>query len=160
MPQFRTGNIWTVYATADLFLITTNATLKQNGALVMGRGIARQARNSFPGLDKVLGQEIEKLCGSQGRYGLLVSPRWPTARLGVFQVKRHYHRPASLDLIRYSTAALCTWCEAQPQSGVHLNFPGVGNGRLPREVVLPIVAQLPEQVTIWEYPSPDKETVL
>jgi hypothetical protein len=156
MPQQQQGDMWSVYHDADLFLITTNATLKQNEALVMGRGIARQARDRFPGLDIALGQQIEKLCGSQGRYGLLVSPRWPTARLGAFQVKRHYSRPASLDLIRYSTAALCAWCEAQPQASVHLNFPGVGNGRLPRETVLPIVAQLPEQVTIWEYQPPTR----
>jgi hypothetical protein len=27
--------------------------------------------------------------------------------LGVFQVKRHYAQPASLELIRHSTAVLC-----------------------------------------------------
>ncbi|MFW6042645.1 MAG: hypothetical protein ACOC9C_03095, partial [Chloroflexota bacterium] len=87
--------MWTAYDDADLFLITTNSTLKKNGALVMGRGIAQQARNRFPGLDLALGREIARRCGNRGEYGLLVSPRWPAAKLGAFQVKTDYGRPAS-----------------------------------------------------------------
>ena len=159
MPQFGTGDMWTAYAAADLFLITTNATITIRGALVMGRGIARQAKERFPGLDVALGRQIQALCGNQGIYGLLVSLRWPAAKLGAFQVKRHYSHPASLELIRHSTVALCAWCADHPDAQVALNFPGIGNGRLRREAVLPIVSQLPEQVIIWEYPSPGKENV-
>lgn len=126
----------------------------------MGRGIARQARNRFPGLDTALGQQILSVCGSQGEYGLLVSPRWPKARLGAFQVKRHYSQPASLELIQHSTAALCTWCFEHPGASIQMNFPGIGNGSLRREDVLPIVAQLPDQITIWEYPLPGKGKTL
>lgn len=157
MPTCKTGNIWSVFNEVDLFLITTNATLKRNGALVMGRGIARQARDRFPGLDAALGKQILTVCGDQGVYSLLVSPRWPKARLGAFQVKRHYSQPASLALIRHSVAALCAWCAEYPDALVALNFPGIGNGRLCREVVLPIVMQLPNQVTIWEYPPAGRE---
>ena len=124
----------------------------------MGRGIARQAKERFPGLDVVLGGHIQALCGNQGIYGLLVSPRWPAAKLGAFQVKQHYSQPASLELIRRSTTALCAWCAKHPDALVHLNFPGIGNGRLLREDVLPIIAQLPNQVTIWEYPPAARRT--
>jgi hypothetical protein len=157
MPQFRTGDMWSSYDEADLFLITTNATITTRGALVMGRGIAWQAKGRFPGLDAALGRQVQALCGNQGIYGLLVSPRWPAAKLGAFQVKQHYSQPASLELIRHSTAALCAWCAEHPDAQVALNFPGIGNGRLRRADVLPIVTQLPEQVTIWEYPPPGKE---
>lgn len=158
MPQFKVGNMWTAYTAADLFLISTNSTLKKSShALVMGRGIARQAKERFPGLDVALGRQLQALCGNQGIYGLLVSPRWPTAKLGAFQVKRHYSLPASLELIRRSTAALCAWCADHPDAQVALNFPGIGNGRLCREAVLPIIAQLPAQVTVWEFPLPGKE---
>lgn len=168
MPIFKTGDIWTAFDEATLFLLTTNATIKRNGALVMGRGIARQARDRFPGLDSALGKQILSVCGNpstllragQGQYGLLVSPGWPEARLGAFQVKQHYSQPASLELIRRSTAALCAWCTEHPDASVHLNYPGIGNGRLRREAVLPIVMQLPDQVTIWEYPLPGKGKVL
>lgn len=165
MPQFRLGNMWTTYAAADLFLITTNATITVRGALVMGRGIARQAKERFPDLDIALGRQIQALCGNQGIYGLLISPRWPAAKLGAFQVKQHYSQPAStsaslstsLELTRRSTAALCAWCIEHSTARVALNFPGIGNGRLRREDVLPMVIQLPDQVTIWEYPPAGKE---
>lgn len=86
MPKFKTGDMWTAYTAVDLFLITTNSTLKQGDrALVMGRGIARQAKERFPGLDTALGRQIQALCGNQGAHGLLVSPRWPTAKLCALQ---------------------------------------------------------------------------
>jgi hypothetical protein len=159
MPQQRQGDMWSVYQAADLFLITTNATLKQNGALVMGRGIAQQARDRFPGLDLALGRHIDMVDGGSedarrrglSEYGLLVSPRWPAAKLGAFQVKSHYHQPADLALITHSTEALAVWCEGHPQAAVHLNYPGVGNGGLHPDDVWPIVARLPETVTLWTY---------
>ncbi|WP_420640503.1 hypothetical protein [Candidatus Leptofilum sp.] len=160
MPHFQRGDMWTVFATADLFLITTNSTIRQDGALVMGRGIAKQARDRFPGLAASLGRHILNTCGRLGDYGLLVSPRWPAAKLGAFQVKLYYSQPASLELIRHSTAIFCAWCAVHPDAKVVLNYPGIGNGRFRREVVLPIIAQLPEQVTIWEYSLPDKENFL
>lgn len=159
MPQFKRGDMWTAFAAADLFLITTNSAIRKDGALVMGRGIARQARERFPGLAEALGQHILNTCGELGEYSLLISPRWPTAKLGAFQVKRHYSQTASLELIRHSTAALCAWCADHPDAQVALNFPGIGNGRLRREDVLPIIAQLPDQVTIWEYRPVGKETI-
>jgi hypothetical protein len=153
MPTFKTGNMWSAFSEVDLFLITTNATIKRNGALVMGRGIARQARDRFPGLDTAMGRQILSVCGNhstllrpgQGEYGLLVSPRWPQAKVGAFQVKRHYGQPANLELIRHSTAVLQTWCAEHPNAQIAVNFPGIGNGRLPREDVLPIIMQLPDQ---------------
>ncbi len=157
MPIFKTGDMWSAYDDAGLFVITTNATIKRNGALVMGRGIARQAQNRFPELDAALGRRILRICGNQGLYGLIISPRWPEARLGAFQVKRHYSQPASLELIQHSTATLYAWCVEHPDASVHLNYPGIGNGRLRREDVLPIVSQLPDRVAIWEYSPPDKE---
>lgn len=157
MPHFQCGDMWTAFASADLFLITTNSAIRKDGVLVMGRGIARQARERFPGLDAALGKQILNGCGNLGQYGLLVSPRWPAAKLGAFQVKAHYSQPADLKLIRHSTAMLCAWCAAYPDAQVVLNYPGIGNGRLRRETILPIIAQLPEQVTIWEYPPTGKE---
>ena len=83
MPQFKTGDMWTAYTTADLFLITTNSTLKTSShALVMGRGIARQAKERFPGLDIALGGQIQALCGNQGIYGLLVKPALANREVG------------------------------------------------------------------------------
>lgn len=75
MPQFKNSDMWTAYTAVDLFLITTHSTLKQGKrALVMGRGIARQGKERFPGLGVDMGRQIQALCGNQGIYGLLISP--------------------------------------------------------------------------------------
>jgi hypothetical protein len=89
MPRFMVADMWTAYQSADLFLITTNATITARGALVMGRGIARQAKERFPDLGVALGKRIQAVWANQGVYGLFVSPRWPAAKLGAFRVKQH-----------------------------------------------------------------------
>lgn len=152
MPNFVTSDMWSAYKTAGLFLVTTNCTVKKSSkALVMGRGIARQAQDRFPGLDVALGRQILALCGNLGRYDPLVSPRWPVMKLGIFQVKRHYGRPADLKIIEGSTINLKEWAFAHPGIVIHLNFPGIGNGGLPSGIVRPFLEPLPDNVYIWEY---------
>jgi len=142
------GNMWDVYDESDLFLITTNSFIKRNGALVMGAGIARQARDRFPGLDLALGRKIKHL----GKYGLIVSEKWPDKKLGAFQVKYHFKDRAELNLISHSTEMLMEFIETRRlySSKIHLNFPGIGNGKLDKDAVLRVVEVLPDCVTLWE----------
>jgi hypothetical protein len=100
--QLQYGDMWTAWDSADLFAITTNSTITKDGRLVMGRGIAQQARDRFPGIDKELASQFT----SGDRYGLLVSPQWPAQKLAAFQVKIHWRSKASLDLIEYSASCL------------------------------------------------------
>lgn len=74
MPIFQKGDMWSAYNQADLFLITTNSTLQPGNILVMGRGIATQAHERFPGLNKALGQQIAQTSRRNGQYGLFISP--------------------------------------------------------------------------------------
>ena len=143
----RQGDMWSAFDGADLFLITTNSTIKKNGRLVMGAGIAKQARDRYKGLDLALGRRIENM----GTYGLIVSENWPESKLGAFQVKWHYKDKADLGLIGFSVYALRMFVEYNVVLNVHLNFPGIGNGGLNRDDVLPIVQTLPDNVHIWEY---------
>ncbi len=140
------GDMWTAWDIADLFAVTTNSTITKDGRLVMGRGIAQQARDRFPGIDKTLASQFT----SGSRYGLLVSSDWPEQKLAAFQVKIHWRSKADVSLIEYSTACLLAWCQAHPQAQVHLNFPGIGNGRLGYEQVLPLLQALPDTVTLWQ----------
>ena len=149
--KLRRGDMWVVFSEADLFLVTTNATLNVHGKLVMGAGIAKEAHDRFPGLDQALGEAVI----TQGkRYGLLVSPRWPEAKLGAFQTKLHWKDPAQLSLISEAATKLRRWCERHPTAQVHLNFPGIGHGGLPRAQVLKSLWVIPDTVTIWEYQRP------
>lgn len=146
--RLRSGNMWSVFDEADLYLITTNATLTVHGKLVMGAGIAKQARDRFPGLDEALGKAV---IAKGKHYGLLISPGWPRAKLGAFQTKLHWKDSAQFSLISEATGRLVLWCKAHPKASVHLNFPGIGYGNLPRAQALQVLEPLPDTVTIWEY---------
>ncbi|GEM_PF-2385044 len=151
-PTFATGDIWTVYDQTDLLVITTNSTVKANGALVMGRGVAQQARDRIRGLDRYLGRQIESTCGSRGEYNLLTAI-WPRVRIGALQVKYHYTHPADPELIARSLAALRTWIATHHPRRVDMVFPGIGNGKLRRADVLPLLQSLPPLVHVWEASS-------
>lgn len=151
MPTFKIGNMWTIYEQTDLFLITTNSTLDKSNALIMGAGIAKQAKQRFPRIEEVMGHAVHATCGNLGEYGLLISPRWPTAKLGAFQSKTQWQLPARLSVIQKSTSMLLEWVAQHPDSKVALNFPGIGYGRLSKASIRPILDQLPNNVEIWTY---------
>lgn len=152
MAQFRKGDMLADWKRAGLLLITANGTLDQQGALVMESGVARQARDRFPGLALALGRQIAagstdftpydryQVCAP--RYDLLVSPQWPAKNLGLFQVKGRFDMAISLSQVQESTTALMLWCAEHPGTEVWLNLP-TGEARS-------IVRELPDRVVIWE----------
>lgn len=148
----KTGNMWSVYDTTDLFLITTNSFIKQDGTLVMGAGIAKQARDRFKEvhLDGAFGMAIEDKCGHLGKYGLIVSKFWPISRLGMFQVKYNWKDKADLKLIEYSTQQLIEFCQKNKYPRVDLNYPGIGNGKLQEKDVYEVIKYLPNCVNVWK----------
>lgn len=161
----KRGDMWSAWDAADLFLITANACIKPDHRLVMGAGIAKQARDRWPGIDLRAGTALRGLSkGGEGfkrngrkyvllkpDYKLLVSGDYPMRKLGLFQVKDYFHASASTSLIRESASALEFWCRAFPEAQVHLNFPGIGNGRLKKDAVLPIIEFLPDSVHVWQF---------
>ncbi len=134
------GNMWDIYGDHECFLITTNSYIRQDGALVMGRGIALQAKNRWSQLPYDLGECIEHL----EVYGLL----WCSG-IGAFQVKKHYMRDAQTDIIRHSTSMLKLHAHNHPNVRYDLNFPGIGHGRLEHDEVHEIISILPDNVHIW-----------
>ncbi len=121
MPKFKIGNMWSVFDYTDLFLVTINSTLTTGRTLVMGAGIAGQAKRRFPGIERAFGKAIKQSCGSFGKYSLLISPRWPTTKLGAFQPKTDWQKPSSLSLIQNSAAMLKAWAENHPDQQIVLN---------------------------------------
>ncbi len=173
----RHGDMWSAWDQADLFLITTNACTRTDGRLVMDAGIARQARDRFPGLDARLGRAIRQTqsiatnrrgecCSWVTPYCLLVSSNWPEAKLGLFQIKRQFwsqgqfYGLSNMGMIERSVSALRQWCSEHPEAQVHLSFPGIrNNGRLePGDVLPPIIDDLPDSVCVWPYWSPPPST--
>lgn len=129
---------------SNLILVTANSTLNKQGELVMGRGAAKEARDKFPGFAKLMGEIIAWNGYEGGLYGISIAfGRWrhQGATLGTFQVKRHYKDRASLRIIQESARRLHE--NTRSFKHIFLNFPGIGNGRLAYERVLPILLLLP-----------------
>ncbi len=150
MVKFARADIFK--ATHNLILVTTNSYLRTDGALVMGRGAASGLALREPLLPFVFGKMIAKRCGHLGVYGLLINNHY-----GIFQVKRHYLEDASLDLIKLSAGLLAPMLaqmqEANPAFTVGMNYPGIGFGNLVKSQVEPLIASLPDSLTIYEKPA-------
>jgi hypothetical protein len=144
MPQIVDSllDYGTPWALPDIYLFTGNPVRRSDGAIVMGRGAARQVRDSYPGLDKRIHthRPVAFTLITDGQY------------VGWFQVKHHWKEPAQLDLIDISAQLLATIAEGKPHLRFHMNAPGIGNGRLRWSDVEPLLAPLPENVLIYRGP--------
>ncbi len=143
------GDIWSIKKDTDLILVTTNGTVKKNGELVMGRGFAQEVKNQIPWVPKEAGRIIKF---SPLEYGCVVLNQFPGfPRIGLFQVKYNWWEKADLTLIDYSCKSLIAFLDSHPRfERVDLIYPGIGNGKLSKDQVAPIIDQLPDSVFVWE----------
>ena len=155
------GNMWSVFGKTDYFYITTNPIRRKDGGVVMGRGIAKEAKERFPRLPYDFGQQLRYLeypdyTPDKFRHVGIIDI-YDGQRVGYFMVKHHWNAEAQVSIIQNSVSELIAWHTYRDGSGrfadvrVDLNFPGIGNGKLKREDVLPIIEQLPDNVHVWEY---------
>ena len=138
------GNLWDY--PADWRVIPTNGFVKRNGAAVMGRGLALQATERFPGLAYVLGKELLE----QGNHVHLL----PEFSLVTFPVKHNWWEDASLELIERSVKELKLLFVTGDMLSVSLPRVGCGNGRLSWDDVKPLLVGLDYRFTVV-YPSED-----
>ena len=127
------GNLWDYYDKGEWIVITTNGTIKRNGACVMGKGVALEAKNRFPKLDKVLGAAISRF----GNQLFVLRGIAGDVRIVTFPVKHNWNEKADLTLIERS----CRQLEfvVREKSVVYMVRPGCGNGQLDWKDVKPIL---------------------
>ena len=142
------GDMWSAFRYSDLWLFTGNSHVKRNGELVMGRGLAKEVKEEFPASPGYLGWLIREIGCHLGTYGVLRSDNVP--KIGVFQVNHDFLEAAKLSLIGFSCIRLMEIIKRGEFKNLHLNFPGIGNGKLDRAHVLPIISELPDCVHVWE----------
>jgi len=140
-----TGNLWEIEAEAHV--ITTNGFTKKDGAAVMGRGCAREARDmlqyhEFP-IDLILGGHIKTRGNHVGDLG---SWKHRDTDLGSFHVisfpvKTHWRDAADPELIIRSAGELAMLGIVRGWTKVILPRPGCGSGRLNWEDVRPLLEQ-------------------
>ena len=109
-----------------LKLITTNGQTRKDGACVMGRGCARQARDMIPGIDYKLGELLGKYGNRVFRLGALSDG----VHLGSFPVKHSWKEYADTELIERSSHQLVELANSFGYGAVLLPRPGAGNGKL------------------------------
>ena len=130
----------------DVYLFTGNPVVKNNGAIVMGRGAAKQVRDSFPGIDKAFGQAVRR----NPKAHILSVTISPQRYLGWFKVKDHWAEDAKVELIDQSVNALRAIAIKHRDTTYHMNYPGIGNGKLDIKTVHHILQHLPDNVRIYK----------
>jgi len=125
-----TGDIWDYHNQGHWIVITTNGTVRKDGACVMGRGVALQAKGRFPQMPYRLGDCIKKF----GNHLTLQ----PYCCIFTFPVKHNWWEKADLSLIERSCKELFDACSPF-KPPFYLVRPGCGNGQLGWENVKPIL---------------------
>lgn len=145
MAIFEVGNMWDIWDETDYFVFTGNAIIKNNGALVMGRGIAREVRDRFPNIDLAIGRRMKEYADP---YGFLFGKK-----VCVFQVKHHWQDDADIGLIKHATDCMLNIANDLPDKRFDMNFAGIGNGRRADayEEIKSILSVLPDNVHIWTF---------
>lgn len=143
-----TGNLWDFHEQGHYICITTNGTVRRDGACVMGRGIAKQAALKFPRFPYAVGERLNYWgCTEVGQLPFV----FPEFRLITYPVKHHWSDVADIKLIEESAQLLMTCVPVMQMSRVYLPRPGCGNGRLQWSDVRPVVAPiLDDRFTVVE----------
>lgn len=137
---------------AEVIIITTNGFVKKNGRLVMGRGCAQEARDTFTDIDLIFGKKVAERGNNCYRVVL------DNFTLVNMPVKHNWWEPADLALIIESCHALVRGADKFGWTDVRLPRPGCGNGQLNWENdVKPVIETiLDDRFTVVTFPP--KET--
>ncbi len=125
-------------------IVTACSYITAESTLYMGRGLARELKVKVQRIDDIFGRMLLYNGGHLGRYGLMIYERY-----GVLQVRRHYDDKPDLDLISFSIHRLRRFAE---ETGyiIHLEYPCLAYKELSKKEVEPILAELPDNIRVWE----------
>ena len=141
--KFVKGNILSQFETPctnKLLVFTANSVLKGDQQLVMGAGIAKAVRDRFPGVDSFFGKGLARHMHNNpeqyDKFGLLRGV-YHGQSIAALQTKYNWTNDSVLDLIEFSLDKLVVI--AREYDEVHMTIPGIGNGNLSKELVLPLL---------------------
>lgn len=153
----REGDIWEL-ADCGTIVITTNPVItyarSHQGEVVMGRGVALQAKQRFPQLPVALAAKIRAQGNIPHDLGTWVTDsRVPWYRVLTLPTKHDWKEQADASLIRMSLLRLANLVgEAGITGPIHLPRPGCGNGRLAWRDIRPYcVETLSDQFVVVDY---------
>lgn len=135
------GDLWEHYGKPNTIVcITTNGVVRKDGACVMGRGCAKEAKDRNPALAYILGSLINQ--NGNKVFELEKDRLWS------FPVKDVWWNPANLELIKTSAQTVRNHAKSRPETIWVIPRPGCGNGHLKWEDVKLVLLDLPDNVLI------------
>ncbi|MBE0427969.1 MAG: ADP-ribose-binding protein [Nitrospirae bacterium] len=131
-------NIWNYRTVA----ITTNGSVKRDGRLVMGRGVALQAKLKFrkSGLDLKAGQMVREHGNNVHFLGVFHDKKGRQYGIYTFPVKHRWYEKADINLIKRSAKQL--YGLRYQFSRIFIPRPGCGNGGLRWEELKPVLGEI------------------
>lgn len=139
------GNLWDFQRAGAILVIAVNSEVSPDtGKAIMGKGIAREARDRLWNIDAKLGAYITQYGSRCFRFPMDVTEskifEWT---LITMPTKVRWREPADPMLIAQSCAQLVEMVDKFGYSEIHMVRPGVGNGKLSWEqVVKPLIDPL------------------
>ena len=134
------GDLWELAKIPNILCLSTNGFVKKSGECVMGRGIAKEAKDRFPAIAKDLGRAIQ-LGGNNvedlGPYG--------NYYIFSFPVKHNWWEKADPKLIvksMHQLLNLVDTCFSGRRQRIYLPRVGCGNGQLKWEDVKPLLSDV------------------
>ena len=124
------GDLWKEHADGAVVAITTSSQLTKDGKAVMLRGCARQARDRFPDLPQILGEQLL----NHGRHVFDLG-----RRIVSFPVEVDPYRNPELEIIEESCRELVELVEYKGWCKVVVPRPGCGGGGLEWPLVRPVL---------------------
>lgn len=128
-----TGNLWE--QDNCVVCVTTNGIVFPDGKLCMGAGCAKEARDKFPGIDKLLGDRVRNYGNVPHVAGAYQLDRIRVATIVSFPTKNHYKKPSELFLIKQSAESLKHLADQSNWKKIVIPRPGCGLGGLKWETV-------------------------
>lgn len=115
----------------DACLVTTNGIVRKDGKAVMGAGIAKYCRDTFPYVDTVLGEKLKEGGNHVYELGLKKRPDDKgTFLLFSFPTKNNWKSDSKPGLIRQSCQEMMKMADEYELHAVYMPCPGCTNGKL------------------------------
>jgi len=131
--KYAHGNLWNFHTLGPV-CITTNGIIKKDGELVMGAGIALQAKQRFPDVPGTLADLVNK----HGNRAFYLS----IPNLFSFPTKHDWKDKSDINLIAQSCHDVVDITNRVGFNQVYLPRPGCANGQLEWLEVFTVISQI------------------
>ena len=138
-------DIWKDKEVLDYIGITTNSVINYKGHLVMGAGIAKEAKKRYPYSPEYFGEKITSKDCEGKFYGII-----KYLDIFAFQTKLHWRDKAPLAVVEASVNMLNIIARNNTSKIFGLPFPAVNNGGRSQDEILPLLEKLPDNVWVYK----------